>query len=221
MLRNGVPNWVTNVTGPQVNSGHNMVSPYVKSKALWRSPNDSMARCDSTGTGKLTTEANPTGGIVSYVFSYRGDTVGRTYGFGLAGWDSVSASTGLSSASKSDSFAATGVGGPASTIFLIPSYISWSYWNGLMQHRNDQREYAFEELIPTWPKVLQLTNIWCDVDFMSVGAYGGNSNWGFADGHAKSMKRSQIMDRTWYTDPATAATTLKRNLIHWDERYKN
>jgi prepilin-type N-terminal cleavage/methylation domain-containing protein len=35
MLRNGVPAWSANVTGPQVNSGHIAVNPYVKNKGLW------------------------------------------------------------------------------------------------------------------------------------------------------------------------------------------
>jgi prepilin-type processing-associated H-X9-DG protein len=48
-----------------------------------------------------------------------------------------------------------------------------------------------------------------------------SSNWGFADGHAKNMKRNQILDRTWMTAPATALANKARNLIHWDEAFKN
>ena len=58
-------------------------------------------------------------------------------------------------------------------------------------------------------------------DKMSIGSYAVSSNWGFADGHAKNMKRNQIMDRTWMTAPATALANKARNLIHWDEAFKN
>ncbi|MFQ3588189.1 MAG: prepilin-type N-terminal cleavage/methylation domain-containing protein [Fimbriimonadaceae bacterium] len=222
MLRNGRPNWQAVVTGPQVNSGHIMVNPYVKNKAIWKSPNDTMGRCDSTSTGSSQSENHPTGGVLSYVFSYydtRSDV--RPYAFGLHAWDSVSVSTGQSLNPSRTSLSTTAVGSPAQTIHIMPSYISWSYWNGLMQHRNDQREYAFDDMIPTWPRVLQLANVWCATDFMSIGAYSGQSNWGFADGHVKSMRREQIMDRLWRTDPATANAQNRRNLIHWDERFKN
>ena len=66
---------------------------------------------------------------------------------------------------------------------------------GLSEHREDQRQYAFSELgIPTWPKVLNIANLWCcPSDSMSMGAYSGQSNFGFADGHVKSMKRDQLI----------------------------
>jgi len=220
MLRNDRSNWQAVVTGPQINSGHNAVNPYVKNKAIWRSPNDSMPRCDATSTGSSSSESHVTGGPISYVFSYYDPGASTPYAFGLSAWDSVSAA-GVNSNLDRTSLSTSGVGGVAQTIFLMPSYISWSYWNGLMQHRNDQRQYAFEEFIPTWPKTMALANIWCANDFMSIGAYGGQSNWGFADGHVKSMPRASIMDRMWYTAPADAVAQNKRNLIHFDERYKN
>lgn len=220
MLRNDRPNWQTVVTSPQVNSGHIMVNPYIKNRAMWRSPNDAMLRCDSTSSGYSQSESHATGGPVSYVFSYYDPGTSTPYAFGLFAWDSVSVSTGANSNPERTSLSVTAVGDPAQTVAIMPSYISWSYWNGLMQHRNDQRQYAFEELVPTWPNVLALTNVWCANDQMSMGAYSGNSNYGYADGHTKTLRRTQLMDRQWYTDPATASTTYKRNLIHWDGRYK-
>jgi prepilin-type N-terminal cleavage/methylation domain-containing protein len=226
MLRNDKPNWQSVVTTPQVNSGHNMLNPYMKNKSMWVSPNDSVPRSDAGGVYYSPTfQGNPTGGGVSYVFTYHSDdAINRPYAFGIAGWDSVSTSTGSSSFYKSNSLSGTGLGSPAETIFLIPSYISWSYWNGLMQHRNDQREYAFPELVtqPVWPKVFICGGCWSGAqDAMSLGAYGGITNWGFADGHSKSMNRNAIMDRMWLTDPATAKATFKFNLIHFDGQYKN
>jgi prepilin-type N-terminal cleavage/methylation domain-containing protein/prepilin-type processing-associated H-X9-DG protein len=224
MLRNSEPNWQSVVTSPQVNSGHNMVDPYVKNRSMWRSPNDTMPRSDAGGVYfSPTDQSNPTGGGISYVFSYYAPTSLRPYAFGISGWDSVSTSTHLSSSFRSESQTGTSIGAPADTIWLIPSYISWSYWNGLMQHRNDQREYAFPELVtqPKWPQIFVCGGCWSGAsDAMSLGAYGGKTNWGFADGHAKSLDRNAIMDHTWYTDPTTAAATNKRNLIHWDAKYK-
>jgi prepilin-type N-terminal cleavage/methylation domain-containing protein len=229
MLRNSAPNWQANVTTPQVKSGHIVLDPYVKNKGIWRSPNDSMGRCDALSTGYSTGEALPTGGAISYVFSYYGLTAAtpRPYGFGIAGWDSNNTTTGAHNANWTPSLGGSGVGAPASTIWLIPSYISWSYWTGLMQHRNDQREYAFEPAqlsngLPTWPKVVSVPGAWCGSgDAMALGAYGGITNWGFADGHSKAMKRSQIMDSEWATNPTNASTLFKRNLIHFNEAYKN
>ncbi|MCC7229231.1 MAG: prepilin-type N-terminal cleavage/methylation domain-containing protein [Fimbriimonadaceae bacterium] len=226
MLRNDKPAWANPVTVPQVNSGHIVLNPYIKNKGLWKSPNDSMGRCDALASGYSSNEALPTGGPISYTFSYYGIPAGRTYGFGIAGWDSVSVSTGLSSSVMTPSLASGAVGAPAQTIWLIPSYISWSYWTGLMQHRNDQREYAFEPSqlsngLATWPKVTSVPGAWCGAgDAMAVGAYGGQTNWGFADGHSKTMKRNQIMHTQWATAPATADANKLRNLIHFDESFK-
>jgi prepilin-type N-terminal cleavage/methylation domain-containing protein/prepilin-type processing-associated H-X9-DG protein len=230
MLRNGKTNWQNPVTSEQINSGHNMVNPYVKSRSMWLAPNDTMSRCDANSTGYRSPndQSNPTGGGISYVFSYHGDTVaGRPYAFGLSGWDSTGASGAASSASRSESLSGTTVDAPANTIYLIPSYISWSYWTGLMQHRNDQREYAFgpsqlSSGLPEWPKVVVVSGAWCSTqDAMSLGSFGGITNWGFADGHAKAMKRAAIMDPMWVTDPANAVALKKRNLIHYSGDYKN
>ena len=229
MLRNGHANWMSPVTGEQVNSPQNTINPYVKNRSMWLSPNDSMSRCDSNSTGyrSPTDQSNPTGGGVSYVFTYHGDTIStRPMAFGIFGWDSASA-TGVSSVNRTESLSGTSLGSPAATIFLVPSYISWNYWNGLMQYRNDQREYAFgpEKLsngMAEWPKVSSAAGAWCNTqDYLSLGSYGGITNWGFADGHAKAMKRSQIMDDMWATDPTNAAAQGKRNLIHYDEKYKS
>jgi prepilin-type N-terminal cleavage/methylation domain-containing protein len=228
MLRNGRTFWTANVTGPQINSGHIMVNPYVKNKQMWRSPNDTMGRCDASATGYSTSENHATGGVVSYVFSYHSTLGTRPYSFGLSGWDSTGSTGAVSSVNASNSRSGTEVGNVAQTIFLIPSYISWTYWNGLMQHRNDQREYAFEPGTPgvaghpLWPRVTLIPGVWCNTqDGISLGNYGGITNWGFADGHSKAMNRNSIMDRRWASDPAAAIANNARNLIHWDDRFKN
>ncbi|MEY4880817.1 MAG: hypothetical protein RLZ87_245 [Armatimonadota bacterium] len=243
LLRVGPSNWQAVVTGPQVNSGHILLNPYIKNIQLWKAPNDTMARCDSNSTGY----GSPvTGGPISYAFTYNRqlNLVSTTSGavptvdltaFGIAGWLPTNADGSVTVASRSASLSQTQVGAPAQTIFLVPSYISWSYWTGLMQHRNDQRAYAFPgnaaanpgaTILPggleTWPRVTNAAGAWCGAsDGMSVGAYGGISIWGFADGHVKAMNRNQIMSSMWATSLATAISSNARNMIHWDERYKN
>jgi prepilin-type N-terminal cleavage/methylation domain-containing protein/prepilin-type processing-associated H-X9-DG protein len=233
-IRNGPSNWGcggTPVSCAQAAAGHILLDPYVKSRAVWTSPNDTMPRCDTAGMGE-----QGTGGKVSYVFSANRNQLGlastfvptaRPYGFGVAGVNATTAA-GAAQAASTGSLSLGQVGNSASTIILMPSYISWSYWYGLMQQRDDQRAYAFEpsELagqgIATWPKATSAAGAWCGAgDAMSIGSFGTVSNWGFADGHVKSMKRNQIMDRRWATDPTGADTANARNLIHWDERFKN
>lgn len=231
LLRVGPSGWQAVVTGPQIQSGHILLEPYVKNKQIWASPNDSVARCDATSTGY----GSPvTGGPVSYVFSYNGSqSIANTsaalpYAWGLSGWLATNADGSIPATGtvRTRSLNASQVGAPASTIWLMPSYISWSYWNGLMQHRADQRQYAFPPTdlagsLATWPGQTAVGAAWCSNDFMSLGAYTKKTNWGFADGHTKTIDRSMIMDRMWITDPVTAAASFKRNLIHWNEAYKN
>jgi len=220
MLRNSPSRWQNPVLGEQINSGHIAVNPYAKNRKIWLSPNDTMPRCDGGNVYKSPSdESLPTGGGISYVFTYNNPAAPNT-SFGISGWGT----TGLTASSLTSSQ----VGQSASTIFLMPSYISWSYWTGLMQHRNDQRQYAFppsvlaSSIMADWPNVVSLPGIWCgSQDAAALGNYGGITNWGFADGHAKAMKREQIMDREWATNLTNAVATNRRNLIHWDERYKN
>ncbi len=223
------------VTRPQVPSGHIILEPYIKNRNIWAAPNDSIGRCDNSTTGISDSD---TGGKVSYVFSYNGQqnivntSAALPFAWGIAGWLATNAdgSVPATGTVRTASLSQSQVGATASTIWLMPSYISWSYYYGLMQHRADQRAYAFagtEGLsggLETWPKTTNAAGAWCAASFgdkMSIGSYSTTSNWGFADGHAKSMKRNQIMDRSWMTAPATALANKARNLIHWDEAFKN
>lgn len=237
MLRNGRPRWGCNgapvVDCEQVNSAHNMLNPYVKNRDVWKAPNDSLVRNDCPSQGP-----NTPGGAVSYILTKYHDSWATSSAhlgsFGVFGWDSVSVSTGLSSVNKVDSLSETAVGSPASTIVAVPIYCTWSYWNGLMQHRRDQRWLAFDSTraasvgaaspslyISTFPKVDSYAGAWCGPgDAMSIGAYGGQTTFGFADGHVKSMRREATMDIGWVSDMATAAANNLKNLLHYDERYK-
>ena len=58
---------------------------------------------------------------------------------------------------------------------------------------------------------------------MTVGAHTGISNYGFADGHAKAVKREQLMPLPWNGTAIAArkaAGQSNRNLLHWDAQYK-
>ncbi|MCW5942428.1 MAG: prepilin-type N-terminal cleavage/methylation domain-containing protein [Fimbriimonadaceae bacterium] len=229
MLRNSAPRWGCNgaaiVNCEQVNSGHNMTAPYIKSRDIWASPQDGLQRNDCPDVGP-----NTPGGTVSYVYtryhpnhltnaSFRGS-------FGVAGWDSTPAAGGFN-ANWNNSLNGSALGAPASTIFLHPLYCTWTYWNGLMQHRNDTRWVIFNAAqmgttlaISEYPVVDSYAGAWCGPgDAMSVGAYNGTVNYGFVDGHAKGMKRAQVADIQWATDMAGAEANNKRNLMHYDERY--
>lgn len=235
MLRNGIAGWQSPVVSEQINSGHNALNPYVKNRSIWLSPNDTMLRCDSTSTGYIspTNQSVPTGGGISYVFSYNrqinligSNTTPSTEAYGIAGWSSTGTAGNALSSTSSGSVSTSNVGQPASTVWLMPMYISWSYWTGLMQHRADQRQYAFDPTawsngIASWPNVTAAPGAWCsNQDYLSMGNFGGVTNFGFADGHAKSMRREQLMDRMWITNEANAISSFAKNYIHIDERYK-
>jgi prepilin-type processing-associated H-X9-DG protein len=230
-IRTSSSNWGCGGATPlgncnQVQSAHNLLNPYVKNRQIWKAPNDTMQRCDDVNQCTETF----TGGAISYVFSYNGqqnilnnagNLLPRKESFGIFG-HSWARADGTFQNEATGSMSSTQVGAPANTVAVLPMYISWSYWSGLMQHRQDQRQYAFTELgVPTWPKVVQISGAWCCTnDQMSMGSYSGITNFGFADGHVKSMRRDQLMDREWYTNFDNAIATNKRNLIHWDEKYK-
>jgi prepilin-type N-terminal cleavage/methylation domain-containing protein/prepilin-type processing-associated H-X9-DG protein len=229
MLRNSPSMWMPNpVTRPQVNSAHNALEPYVKNRQIWAAPNDKITRCDNSGPGGSSTAQ--TGGAISYIFSFNGRTnflgpeaIAR-FGFGISGWGPASANGTITAAGRTGSVAASAVGQPANTVWMLPMYMSWSYYYGLMQHRNDQREYAFSELgWPDYPRVATFSGtIWCapGIDQVAMGNYSGQTNFGFADGHVKSMRRTALMDPLWRTDPTAAENNFAKNLIHIDERYK-
>ncbi len=236
MLRNGMPRWgcggASVVDCEQTNSAHNMLNPYIKSRDIWRAPNDSLARNDCPDVGP-----NTPGGAVSYVFTKYHNlwqtSAAQLGSFGVFGWDSVSTVTGQSSASRVDSLNESSLGAPAGTIIMVPILCTWSYWNGLMQHRRDQRWLAYDSTrasavgaasptlyISTFPKVDNYSGAWCGPgDAMSIGAYSGQTNFGFADGHVKTMKRESTMDIGWLTDMNNATSMGLKNLMHYDERF--
>src|SRR5688572_992750 len=236
MLRNSGPaNWGCGgapiVNCEQVSSAHNMLNPYVKNRDIWKGPQDSLQRNDCPSTGP-----NTPGGSISYVFTRYHPNWQTSGSYGVMGWDSTPASypNPTNNAGWSPSLGGSQIGAPAATIFMVPLYVTWSYWNGLMQHRNDQRWLVWDSAqataagapnaslyISSWPKVDNYAGAWCGAgDAMSVGAYNGQTNFGFADGHVKTMKRDQTTDRQWLLNMATATANKSKNLLHFDEQFK-
>jgi prepilin-type processing-associated H-X9-DG protein len=71
------------------------------------------------------------------------------------------------------------------------------------------------------PKALSFT--WCSARpgaaRMSIGAYADTTNWGFADGHVKSMNRKQTMIQQ-YPWTTTHETNGDLNLFHYSDKFK-
>jgi len=235
-IRQGASNWgCPGWTGKlgdchQVQSIVAQLEPYVKNRDIWRAPNDTMKRCDSS-TGCTN---DYTGGPVSYIPNFngqqnwinQGSAVPSAVSFGVFG-HAWALSDGTPRTGTTGSLATTQIGSSADTVIMGPAYISWSYYSGLVQYRADGRAWAFDDKelsggIPAWPNVINVANAWCcSDDSMSIGAFtsGKVTNYLFADGHAKGLERHQLMDRLWATDLNTAIATHAKNKMHWDEAF--
>jgi prepilin-type N-terminal cleavage/methylation domain-containing protein/prepilin-type processing-associated H-X9-DG protein len=186
------------------NGAENMLFPYTKNMDIWSAPNDGVNRYDAD-------RGRDFGAKLSYSFSYNNGSDTTTTGFGVCGWKSVSGT---------DSRRASAVGNTGNTVIMYPLYATWSFESAYVAYRSDNRQIAFA--LETWPKYSAAPNAWSDPqDKLTIGAYSGNTNFGFADGHVKSMKRNQVMDALWYSNAVQARDNGLRNLVHWDERFKN
>jgi prepilin-type N-terminal cleavage/methylation domain-containing protein/prepilin-type processing-associated H-X9-DG protein len=201
------------------------LEPYVKNHEIWASPEDTLTHCDSS-SGAEPGGCTPkiTGGEISYIPTLNGtqniisNPGGSTpdpasYGvFGLP-WGGASVTTGSLSTSQ--------IGQPADTIVLAPMFISWSYYSGLVQWRNDQGEFAFADEIPSYPQVASCPYCWCcSTDALSMESFNGQTNFLFGDGHSKSMPRASIMSSLWETNIPQAIATHAKNLIEADDSFK-
>jgi prepilin-type N-terminal cleavage/methylation domain-containing protein/prepilin-type processing-associated H-X9-DG protein len=194
-------------TGPdQAFGAEDALHPYIKNTGVWKCPSDSFVRDDCTGPSGL-------GYPISYSFThyYAGDqAVHGSWGVS-AYYPSTKTST-----TRSDSVTLAQVGAPAQTAIL------YEFWNTLSYKRymSYWRYYPVDLARPGFSQAPNyFTGNWCgtgDARFAN-GAHNAISNYGFADGHAKAMKREQLM-------PLNAARTQwngqKPNYLHWDEAYK-
>ena len=89
------------------------------------------------------------------------------------------------------------VGAPADTIDMYEMYYTGSYSYGYSYYRANQSSIASNYSgggLPNYPNVLATS--WCSSALdaqITIGAHTGRTNFGFADGHVKSMDRGQLM----------------------------
>jgi prepilin-type N-terminal cleavage/methylation domain-containing protein/prepilin-type processing-associated H-X9-DG protein len=187
-----------------------MLGPYLKNDQVWTCPSDFIARDDCDASY---------GVPISYSFTHYqpgyddGTTGGYTATFGLHAYYTTVGSKSLS-----------GIGAPADTISLFELWTTVSYTEGYAYWRWDVRNIAD----PGWPTAPNYFNLtWCssrpNAAQMTIGAHAGLTNFGFADGHVKALKRTSVMPWPW-TPAAIAARRAagqsNRNLLHWDGQYK-
>lgn len=197
-------------TGDPLNwayGSEDMLKPYIKNEDLHADPADTFAR-DDCGT--------PIGKPIGFSWThYRDDDI-RVHGIHAYNHPTWTPSQ------MRPSLNASAVGAPAQTIHLYPLWTTASYTNGYAYYRyyTDQLGTALSG-IPTYPQALQFT--WCSAapngGRMSIGSYSGLTNWGFADGHAKTIdrKRTMIQKYPWTT---VEETSKALNLFHYREDFK-
>lgn len=220
MLRNGFPQWgcggAAIVNCYQVNSAAVALDPYVKNWPIWKSPNDAIFRNDCPSSGP-----NNPGGALSYSFTGHADdsyiTNHPSYRFtrGVAGWGSSRTLVG-------SSLSTTQVGNSGDTIIMYPYYATFSYERGQMAWSANPNRIALPQAlysIPLWPQYAS-GYFWCTPnDEIAIGGYLGKTNFGFADGHVKTMDRTQTMDPLWATNEDLALTSFAKNMFDYDSDY--
>jgi prepilin-type N-terminal cleavage/methylation domain-containing protein/prepilin-type processing-associated H-X9-DG protein len=193
-------NWAT--------GSEDLLEPYVKNVQLHDDVLDPVTR-DDCGT--------PFGSKMSFSWThYRSDDIRvfGVHGYNAPTWTPAQARWSLTQ---------TAVGSPASTINMYPLWTTASYSNGYTYYRyyTDDLAPAPANGIPSYPQALSFT--WCSAQpnagRMSIGAVDGRTNYGFVDGHVKTMSRNQTMVpvRPWTQANIDNADL---NLYHYDERFK-
>jgi len=200
-----------------------MLSPYVKNRQIWASPQDTLSHCTSTG-GHVYTSTQYIGGPVDYIPTYNGQqniiqepsgfsttAVQESYGVFGMGWEANVLYYGLPTTS---SLSTSQMASPGNLIIFCPMFFSWSNYTGIVQQRTDQRDFAFQERVPNYPTVQPCPYCWCSPsDAFTMEDFSGVANWAFADGHAKSMPRTQTMDREWLINDTAAIANHLKNLF--------
>ena len=203
-----------------------LLDSYIKSIDVWKCPDDNIQRnfCAAvTGLKPLS---------YSFTYFYKGyqsatgyvassDSTGDFVAYGLHG------NLNGTGTYPYPSLTLAQVGAPSDTIDMYELWFTGSYNYGYEYFRGDQSTIASNNVnaLPTGPSVL--TTNWCstgDAQIAIGGHAGGNfSNYGFADGHVKTINRSQLMPATWDATSVAnraAAGQSNRNLLTWDSMYK-
>jgi prepilin-type N-terminal cleavage/methylation domain-containing protein/prepilin-type processing-associated H-X9-DG protein len=193
---------------------HHQLAPYVKSRDLFHDPGNVVAPDDCDASH---------GGSVGFMWThYRADDTNRVFGlhaYHHSTWTEAQRS-------PHQSLNSSAVDQPAGTINLYPMWFGGSVWEGYGYYRWFTTEIGGMSSsgvlggLPLYPRGFSVA--WCPgkaPTIMSMGNYGGQVNFGFADGHVKSMRRESIMDQTWSTSNASL-NIGKKNLLHFSGDYK-
>ena len=179
--------------------------PYMKNYDIITDPLDPFSR-DDCGT--------PTGETLSFSWThYRSDNIRN---FGVHGYNHST----WTPAQSRPSLSTTAVGDVAGTINMYPLWTTASYRNGYAYYRWYTDDLLVGSPIPTYPDALSFT--WCSASpgagRMAMGAANGNTNYGFTDGHVKSMSRQQTgAPYPWTQEDID---NEEKNMFHYDERFK-
>ena len=109
------------------------------------------------------------------------------------------------------------IGRPSQTAIMYELWSTVSYGRNFTHWRWDNRQIAAPTPLPEWPNYA--TANWCGQGDMriTIGNHNRLVTLGWADGHAKAMRRSQIMYLPW-NDQAVAERRF--NYLHWNEAFK-
>ena len=204
-IRNGATQTqcYTNSACDQVNGYEDMVMPYIKNRDLFKSPNDSIPRDDCAPFNKT-----PEG--IWFPISYSVTYFENLFAGGI--YTDIN-TFGVHGLNTQPSLSAAALGAPASTITQYPLYSTSNYGRWHMHYRWDSTNLR---TLQVWPNYNTYTK--CGLTArLAIGGYSGITNWGFGDGHVKSMKQNQIMVLPWNS---TAIANKSKNLVHYREDFK-
>ncbi len=200
-IRTGVFNTAcsNDVSCDQVTGAEDLLMPYVKNRGIWKCPSDPVFRNDCTGPAGTWFD-------ISYSFThYQAGTYADTDTFGTCAYYATQ-----------DSVTTSQMGSPAGTVIMYELWTSISYGRYQSYWRWNNRDIAN----PAWPDYPQFISIdWCgqNAEQITMGVHRKQMNFGFADGHVKSLDRKGLMQWPW--DAAAIANNAK-NLIHWNDRFQ-
>ena len=183
-----------------------MLTPYIKNEQVWKCPSDPWQRWDAANF--------PTGGAISYSFTHyqagwdEGPDAAHSVTFGIHAYYNTETSLSLAA-----------VGAPADTVSMFEL---WGTNNYFAQHA--YWRWNVQD-VRTWPRNPNYVGItWFGrAGGLTIGSHSEMANYGFADGHVKSLRQTALMPLPW--SPAAIATRKangqsNRNLLHWDAQFK-
>ena len=213
----GKVHWDGNINTDAEGDGINdEVNPYVKAgnpwgpeykSSVWADPSDSYRRDDCDGAPGIGVGYDISEGFTNY------SPLRPTRGFGVFNFHS--------DGEDGPSQTLAGVAKPAGTIIMFP------WWNP----QNYARFYAITRYnmgdltyFGVYPNALSIGDLCGDgyTWLFSIGAHNGISDWGYLDGHVKSMPASAL----WNENPAACSAPgsciwngQAPNKMAWSEQY--